>query len=781
MLHHRNFKYYEDADVVTAIRLGDVLKVITKVNDAFICYEFDTYSASGQYSYRREYMSLDNVGTIDSNKINFGGVEVHAPNTMFTDATIYGNHAWNCYQVVFTAPHGLNYSNIGKLGTLSGDSKTYLVVRIDSSTGITVIGTPPAPTTYTNASMNTLTSPTDVGKTLTIDGSAYTISTITLASWYETIKHTHDIFTENGDTMTKISADGSYSGSNIHVYNYASTYHLKTLYAYVLAKVGTFSANPVLADFFPNPGTTLKPIQDRVDHYTIYPDSTMICDTSFLTNTGNDGVDSPYIIGFSMLDCKLDSSRMYFPKILKNSDPDTDDYPSRCMPTTARDYNAFTALVLANHDTDSISNQSLCDRIVILDDARTYGIVNGLLPVNDMRRWKRYAYTNDYSRIASQQANNGKIGVGWNMRSDKSVLTVTSYKKYLQNPNPDVYSAYYTIRYGNDVYLFVDFHSSFSGNIVFPSEFIGYDCELIENTSSITLGSYSTVDEVGVSASYTYSAGNPYASCCYRIWKEQSYALDYCVESLAYFERAGSMTERTMRAIDTFIKTLKTYQIWSQLDCLWLMGHESEALSIINLISSSYSLTKSIAAGGSYPTFTALQGWTGSTTGYLNTNYNPYSGTLKYTQNSASMGVFCRNGVASDYCMGTYGGSGASTLTPYRNSGTAIASYPNLKTELAYTQIAGDGKGYGFFTMNVSSATTQEIYKNCYNDTPINTLAGTTIALNNATLWLLGRNAAGYNAGQTISMAFIGASLTGVQNTAFYWAIRTLLESINVI
>jgi hypothetical protein len=131
-------------------------------------------------------------------------------------------------------------------------------------------------------------------------------------------------------------------------------------------------------------------------------------------------------------------------------------------------------------------------------------------------------------------------------------------------------------------------------------------------------------------------------------------APQFSANSTAFFARLTTQPTNSNKVYyDRFVSMLVQTGVWAKLDALYISAAQDTATANTNLISSSWPLT----AHGS-PTFAAYAGYSGvsGASTYLDTGFDPTSGSPNYTQNSASLFVYRNSIVASD--PGGYAGYG---------------------------------------------------------------------------------------------------------------------------
>jgi hypothetical protein len=228
--------------------------------------------------------------------------------------------------------------------------------------------------------------------------------------------------------------------------------------------------------------------------------------------------------------------------------------------------------------------------------------------------------------------------------------------------------------------------------------------------------------------------------------------------------------------LNTFVGSLKTGLSISALsevfDVMYILAGETAESSLRNLIARNYDATTVNS-----PTFTALEGYTGENTKYLNSNYNPYTNGIRYTQNSASIGVYSRTNQnnSSSLC-------GASNAASTYIGNTYIIPrygdvfYSKINNNTGGDTEVGNSDARGMFVLSRNSSSSFSAYKNkVKSDSSKNTDGLTQYnffigARNNA------GSATGYYSGQ-YSFYFVGRGLSETEENTLYDAFQAYMTS----
>lgn len=106
------------------------------------------------------------------------------------------------------------------------------------------------------------------------------------------------------------------------------------------------------------------------------------------------------------------------------------------------------------------------------------------------------------------------------------------------------------------------------------------------------------------------------------------------------------LSEGQLTLLNTFITSLKTglgiTNLSDAFDIMYILAGETQESSLRNFVKRAHDGT-----AVNSPTFTALEGFAGDgLTSYLNSNYNPTTHRVNYSQNSASVGIYKRAGTS---------------------------------------------------------------------------------------------------------------------------------------
>ncbi len=143
------------------------------------------------------------------------------------------------------------------------------------------------------------------------------------------------------------------------------------------------------------------------------------------------------------------------------------------------------------------------------------------------------------------------------------------------------------------------------------------------------------------------------------------------------------------------------------MDAIWTIAAHGANSSLMNWLSTNYTL---IPSGSTPPAFTIDQGGAGNgSTAYYRTQYDPSGGTLKYKQDDASIGGYCRtSGVDAGYFIGSTSGSIHLYVQP-----KPVTTYADfVMNSNGGNCVIGSTDGRGLFVITRTSSSNINVYKN---------------------------------------------------------------------
>lgn len=247
---------------------------------------------------------------------------------------------------------------------------------------------------------------------------------------------------------------------------------------------------------------------------------------------------------------------------------------------------------------------------------------------------------------------------------------------------------------------------------------------------------------------------------------------------LAFYNRViaagGSLTSTEQAATEQLVKDLKADGIWTKMKAIYPMVGASAAACAQNLRSSSF-------------TGTFTSGWTFASTGitpngtsaYMDTGLNPRT---SLTFANTHISIYSRtNSAISANSIGVSEGGG--TFLPIYSLAIRISGDTVQYDAYDYTthrMLSSNNSSLGFFIGNVSSSTSQKLYKNS-NILGTITAAQTETQLPNYNFWIATRNDA--NSGgafdsREYAFSSIGDGLTDAEASDFYDAVQAFQTTL---
>jgi hypothetical protein len=265
-----------------------------------------------------------------------------------------------------------------------------------------------------------------------------------------------------------------------------------------------------------------------------------------------------------------------------------------------------------------------------------------------------------------------------------------------------------------------------------------------------------------------------------RRWRFSSYSsvaaaagdADAVAWRAAVITAGGTVSGAQFGYVSALISGLKADGVWSSLDRLWLFAAENSTQARRDLVAR---VAASLQNG---PTFTANRGYTGDgLSAYVDSNFNPASGTPKYSQNDASFGVWIETATSSATGSPAYiGNAGANYNMLYHPTGTTNNFGVNATGPQSWTV----SPSTGHFHAQRTASNAQAIYQ---NGASVKTGTDASAALESFTFVALANNNRGaieQPSDARESAIWLGKSLTTGQITAFYNRMRTYMTAVGV-
>ena len=247
------------------------------------------------------------------------------------------------------------------------------------------------------------------------------------------------------------------------------------------------------------------------------------------------------------------------------------------------------------------------------------------------------------------------------------------------------------------------------------------------------------------------------------------------VSLLARFSVQPSLTRKAL--INQFIVGIKAdlsiAALSEAFDCLWFFAaHDSQAATR-NWVQDAHN-----CAVVNVPTFTVDRGYTGASTKYLNSNYNPSIDGVRYTLTHGSAGIYSRTNVSENNIDMGCAPTAAADASCYLAARTTT-NVANCRVNSATTHTPSSSDSRGLLTVGRLTATQQEIYK---NGALLNSAANNSTILVNIHVGILCRfrnaDAPELYSTKQLAFAFIGQGLGVVGQGQLFTRVKTFLGSI---
>jgi hypothetical protein len=238
----------------------------------------------------------------------------------------------------------------------------------------------------------------------------------------------------------------------------------------------------------------------------------------------------------------------------------------------------------------------------------------------------------------------------------------------------------------------------------------------------------------------------------------------FAAETNAFFARLATPPSAARKAqYDTLIKALLAAGVWAKLDVLYVFAAVDQATALTNLVQATFGGT---AAGA--PTFTVDQGFTGASTKYIDSGFNPTTAVSpKYVQDNASI-----------FAWGNLVTASAGPLVGLV-SGTNVQLFGRNTDDKNYYIINGgtlgpvNSDGSGLWTGVRTASNAIQSYR---NGVSVATGSTASTATSNSTITFMRNNAAYYPALEYC--AGLGQSLSSGNALALYNALHTYMQAV---
>jgi hypothetical protein len=248
----------------------------------------------------------------------------------------------------------------------------------------------------------------------------------------------------------------------------------------------------------------------------------------------------------------------------------------------------------------------------------------------------------------------------------------------------------------------------------------------------------------------------------------------YDAATLAWEAAVGAINVSTGRKdlIDALIKGLKTDGIWTKLDRLWIFRAENSTCALTDL------KALAVATAVNSPTFTPDRGYAGNgSTSYINTNFNPGTGTPNYTGNAACFGIWDNTTSANTGTVPigiAYFGHYSEGTIHYPDGN----SYWRVNTSGAGLVVAYPGSGLHMADRSTSG--NDQLYR---NGSSITTSTTSATALTSTNFYVCARNndsgtpTAGSHSVDQIGAVIFGGTLSSTEHGNLYTRLNTYVTA----
>jgi len=245
--------------------------------------------------------------------------------------------------------------------------------------------------------------------------------------------------------------------------------------------------------------------------------------------------------------------------------------------------------------------------------------------------------------------------------------------------------------------------------------------------------------------------------------------VSYDADAQALFARMTTQPNATRKGIiNDLILGLKADGNWTQLDVLVILAAHTSQAALLDW--------KNLQDGAEVlaPAFVADRGYTSDgATSYINTQFNPSTDAVLFTQNDASCGIYSRTDSTILVMLALTDATSNGTLINPRNSGNNFSRRLNSDT----FKVSANATSLGFFSIN---RTVNNLYDGLINGVSQGTQADISQALLNDNYYFLCWNKIGTGANafsnKQGAMYFFGSG--SLNHLTFYNRIQTYMTAI---
>lgn len=248
-------------------------------------------------------------------------------------------------------------------------------------------------------------------------------------------------------------------------------------------------------------------------------------------------------------------------------------------------------------------------------------------------------------------------------------------------------------------------------------------------------------------------------------------------ETTAFLARTTGLSGAETAAYKELINGLVADGVWTKLDALYIFATNTETTAQLNLVSTSFGLTKFGTVA-----FAVDVGYTGDgSTGALQTGLVPSAGGVNYTQNSASLGAYILSSRAGGFTYAAIGVQNIAEAVIYpKHPGGAFFDVNNGLTGFA-TAAPSTVQGQWITTRTASNALA--VYLNG-NTTAYGTGSVASTGVPAAAIAIfataLGPGSFDHRSADQLSAAFIGGGLSSAQMALIASRINGYMTALGV-
>jgi hypothetical protein len=249
----------------------------------------------------------------------------------------------------------------------------------------------------------------------------------------------------------------------------------------------------------------------------------------------------------------------------------------------------------------------------------------------------------------------------------------------------------------------------------------------------------------------------------------------------AVIANGGSVSNGRKILVDNLIVGLKADGLFTKLDRLWLFAAENQPSALTDIIADQ------LATAVNSPTFTTDRGYTGQDqnvpTQYIDTNYNPSTNGVQYTQNAAHASAWCVGNVAPSVGGALMGlNAAATTVTDIYDTFSDGNVYARINEGTPSGSQGAPGTRAGQWLINRSGSGATQLYQNGSLFSSPNSTSG---ALANGNFFVTCENfppppTTNNGTPNQVAMASMGGNLNGTDASNLYSRLRTYMTAVGV-